>query len=87
MPVGIFDTVAKLLKNREMAEQFRESTFIFLTNSAGTEIADQLVELTDFHGIMRQNTNYQHFEEIAKMSAYKTCNFSANIYQMIFKCE
>lgn len=74
MPVGIFDTVAKLLKNPGSTLLFCDSTFIFLTNSAGTEIADKLIELTSVHDVMRDNTNYHHFEEIAKMGAYnRTC--------------
>lgn len=76
MPVSIFDTVANILKNRDSVVIFRDSVFIFLTNTAGTEISQKLYELTEANNnnLLRDNTKFSDFEEITKFSAYnKTC--------------
>lgn len=71
MPEGVFDSIVSLLDHHSSMKgyDFSKAIFIFLSNSAGVEIARKLKSITDV-GRWRDETKLQDFESIAEMGAY-----------------
>lgn len=71
MPTGVFDKIVSLLDHHSSMKDynFSKSIFIFLSNSAGVEIARKLKALID-SGQWRDETKLQDFERIAELGAY-----------------
>lgn len=76
---GVFDAIVNLLDHHSSLKgyDFSKAIFIFLSNSAGKEIAKQLKSITD-SGRFRDETSLQDFERIAEMGAY---NVVGGLYQ------
>uniref|UniRef100_A0A2M3ZE57 Putative torsin a n=1 Tax=Anopheles braziliensis TaxID=58242 RepID=A0A2M3ZE57_9DIPT len=79
MPPGLFDTIVSLLDNHAYTREhnFRQSIFIFLSNVAGPEIANQLKLLLD-KGTWRESTELHDFERTLEISAY---NLEGGLYR------
>ncbi|EAT44169.1 AAEL004448-PA [Aedes aegypti] len=71
MPTGVFDSIVSLLDHHSALKgfDFTKSIFIFLSNSAGIEIAKKLKSLMD-DGSYRDQTKLSDFERIAELAAY-----------------
>lgn len=71
MPAGIFDEIVALLDHHSSMKDydFSKAIFIFLSNSAGAEIAHKLKSLID-SGYYRDETKLPDFERIAELGAY-----------------
>lgn len=68
---GVFDAIVNLLDHHSSLKgyDFSKAIFIFLSNSAGTEIAVKLKSITD-SGRFRDETTLVDFERIAELGAY-----------------
>ncbi|XP_065092255.1 torsin-like protein [Ochlerotatus camptorhynchus] len=71
MPTGVFDDIVSLLDHHSSMKEydFSKAIFIFLSNSAGVEIAKKLKSLID-SGRWRDETKLPDFERIAELGAY-----------------
>ncbi|XP_062565380.1 torsin-like protein isoform X2 [Armigeres subalbatus] len=71
MQSGVFDTIVALLDHHSSLKgyNFTKAIFIFLSNSAGIEIARKLKSLMDA-GNYRDKTKLGDFERIAELGAY-----------------
>lgn len=71
MPGGVFDSIVSLLDHHSALKgyNFSKAIFIFLSNSAGVEIAKKLKTLMDA-GHYRDETKLTDFERIAELGAY-----------------
>lgn len=76
---GVFDAIVNLLDHHSSQKgyDFSKAIFIFLSNSAGKEIAKKLKSITD-SGRFRDETSLLDFERIAEMGAY---NVVGGLYQ------
>ncbi|KAI8035473.1 torsin-like protein [Drosophila gunungcola] len=71
MPSGVFDTLASLVDYNAFADgtDNTKAIFIFLSNTAGSHIADQLGNLMKY-GTLREDTRLSDFESLLKKAAY-----------------
>ncbi|KXJ74886.1 hypothetical protein RP20_CCG012492 [Aedes albopictus] len=71
MPMGVFDSIVSLLDHHSYLKgyDFSKAIFIFLSNSAGAEIAKKLKSLMDA-GRYRDETELEDFQYIAQLGAY-----------------
>lgn len=71
IPSGVFEALTSLLDHHDNVDgvNLRHATFIFLSNTGGTEITDKLLDLTGT-GMLREETQLFHFEKIAELAAY-----------------
>lgn len=71
MPTGVFDEIVSLLDHHASNKDydFSKAIFIFLSNSAGAEIAKKLKSLID-SGRYRDDSKLSDFERIAELGAY-----------------
>nr|XP_029734007.1 torsin-like protein isoform X2 [Aedes albopictus] len=71
MPTGVFDSIVSLLDHHSYLKgyDFSKAIFIFLSNSAGAEIAKKLKSLMDA-GRYRDETELEDFQYIAQLGAY-----------------
>ncbi|XP_058465250.1 torsin-like protein isoform X4 [Malaya genurostris] len=71
MPKGAFDSIVTLLDHHSSYKgyDFSKAVFIFLSNSAGVEIARKLKSIID-SGRWRDETKLEDFERIAELGAY-----------------
>lgn len=79
MPGGVFDGIVALLDHHSSMKgyDFSKSIFIFLSNSAGVEIAKKLKSIIDSNRY-RDQTSLTDFERIAEMGAY---NMNGGLYR------
>lgn len=71
MPAGILEHISSVLNHHETigGVDYRRSTFVFVSNSHGEEIAQVLHE-REMAGALREEARYVHFEKVLKLIAY-----------------
>lgn len=71
MPPGVFESLTSLLDHHTYLNgyDFRQATFIFLSNTAGVAISTHLADLMK-QGKWREDTQLQDFEKIIEIGAY-----------------
>lgn len=71
MPPGVFESIASLLDHHSHVDgiDFRQSIFIFLTNTGGVEIVNALQHMME-DGKYREQTTMSDFERIAEAAAF-----------------
>ncbi|XP_055549181.1 torsin-like protein [Wyeomyia smithii] len=72
MPNGALDALVPLLDHHSSSLEFdyTKSIFIFLSNSAGIEIANRLKDLITHTGRLREDTKLVDFEEITELAGF-----------------
>lgn len=71
IPEGIVGSLSVYMDHHKNVNglDFRQATFIFLSNSGGTAIAHRLLELVQM-GKLREDTKFHEFEDVLELSAY-----------------
>lgn len=71
MPKGIFESLNSITNhnNHVRGIDFNLAIFIFLSNTGGVEISNELADLNK-SGILREQTELSHFEKILSSVSY-----------------
>lgn len=71
MPVGILEAIAPMLDHHDYIDglSFRQTVFIFLTNTAGLQISLTLAAFMR-RGVSRNDVELKHFEELCQKGAF-----------------